>query len=427
MYTDALFGEHAGDGQAVAFCDARADNIDQANRRLADKFGAAPLPGYAPEDFERMLRQERVDSAIVCSVDRTHHDYICRALRAGCDAVAEKPMTIDAPKCQQVVDAVKETGRNLTVAFNYRYAPAHSKVKEVLQSGVVGEVLSVNFEWRLPITHGSAYFRRWHRDKRNSGGLVVHKSTHHFDLAHWWVGSRPRTVFGMGGLSFYGPANADERRLSERERMAFDYAAFAWPRHDRTPEEVDEVVAQVKSGGGNYYRQYSVFETGVSSEDTMGVLVRYASGAIMSYHVHFYSPIGGLAIAFNGTKGRLEYHSGGGAVAGNPYLEKEGGLPKADLPGGSLVDGSPVHAKRLVALPFWSKPIEIELPQGKGGHGGGDALLLRDVFGGGEGGPDPLGRAAGYLDGAYSILTGAAANRSFASDQAVDIEDLVAL
>ena len=88
-------------------------------------------------------------------------------------------------------------------------------MKELLQSGVIGEVISVHFEWLLDTVHGADYFRRWHRDKRNSGGLMVHKSTHQFDLVNWWLDSTPQTVFGMGGLRFYCRENAEKRGITQ--------------------------------------------------------------------------------------------------------------------------------------------------------------------------------------------------------------------
>ena len=50
--------------------------------------------------------------------------------------------------------------------------------------GLVGRPLLVDFSWVLDTSHGADYFRRWHREKQNSGGLLVHKSTHHFDLVN---------------------------------------------------------------------------------------------------------------------------------------------------------------------------------------------------------------------------------------------------
>jgi len=66
-------------------------------------------------------------------------------------------------------------------------------------------------EWLLDTRHGADYFRRWHRNKNNSGGLMVHKATHHFDLVNWWIDSHPVEVSAMGDLDFYGRENAEER------------------------------------------------------------------------------------------------------------------------------------------------------------------------------------------------------------------------
>lgn len=82
-------------------------------------------------------------------------------------------------------------------------------------NGAIGDVHSVHFEWLLNTEHGADYFRRWHRDKRNSGGLLVHKSTHHFDLVNFWLGSRPQTVYAQGSLMFYGKENAEKRGVTE--------------------------------------------------------------------------------------------------------------------------------------------------------------------------------------------------------------------
>lgn len=87
--------------------------------------------------------------------------------------------------------AVKRTGKNVRVTFNHRYAPRHTKIRELIEEGVIGQVFSVHFEWLLSTKHGADYFRRWHRDNRNSGGLLVHKSTHQFDLVNFWIDSQP--------------------------------------------------------------------------------------------------------------------------------------------------------------------------------------------------------------------------------------------
>ncbi len=158
-------------------------------------------------------------------MDRTHDDYIVRALHAGCDVITEKPMTIDEQRALRILDAIEQTGHTVRVAFNYRYAPHHSKVRELLMNNTIGEVYSVHFEWLLNTEHGADYFRRWHREKRNSGGLLVHKSTHHFDLMNFWLDSYPLRVYAEGGLRFYGKENAEKRGITRFYPRAHGYAA----------------------------------------------------------------------------------------------------------------------------------------------------------------------------------------------------------
>src|SRR5690606_4972085 len=146
---------------------------------------------FAPEQFTEMVRQTRPDVVIVTSIDSTHHQYIIDAMELGCDVICEKPMTIDAERAAAVMQAVERTGRDLRITFNFRYAPHVTRVRELLMQGTIGQPLAVDFSWVLDTNHGADYFRRWHARKENSGGLLIHKSSHHFDLVNWWLQSYP--------------------------------------------------------------------------------------------------------------------------------------------------------------------------------------------------------------------------------------------
>ncbi len=153
------------------------------------------------DNFDAMLQQTRPDCVIVTTMDRFHHEYIIRSMDAGCDVITEKPMTIDDEKCRAILAAEQRSGRKLIVTFNYRFTPFATRIKEVLRTGVLGKILSVDFEWLLDTSHGADYFRRWHAHLENCGGLLVHKATHHFDLVNWWIEDEPKTVFALGSLS----------------------------------------------------------------------------------------------------------------------------------------------------------------------------------------------------------------------------------
>lgn len=424
MFLNAIYKLFPESCRLVGLCDINPTRLQVANDELAQAYETEPVPMYGVDEFERMIRDQQVDTVIVTSMDRTHHTYICRAMEAGCDVISEKPMTVDAEKCAEILAVQQRTGKDLRVTFNYRHAPRNSRVKELLQEGVIGEVKSVHFEWLLDTNHGADYFRRWHRDKRNSGGLMVHKATHHFDLVNWWLDSQPREVFGMGDLVFYGRENAEERGVREFyvRGTGSDIASqdpFALDMAKENNAELKKMYHSAEHHDG-YLRDQSVFNYGISIEDDMSVLVRYANKAVMTYHLTAYSPWEGYRVMFNGTEGRLELE-----VQERPYVSGADDDHNQAVNVGGGVDFEIEEPTSILLRRHWQKPQKIEIEESnQGGHGGGDQRLLADLFTPGSE-ADPLGRAAGHVDGALSILTGIAANRCFQTGQIVQVSDLL--
>lgn len=419
MFVNALAGPYSDRAELVGFCDLNQTRMAVHNRWLAEKFGAAAVPQYEAADFGRMLTEQRVDVVVVTSMDRTHDDYIVAALEAGLDVITEKPMTMDSARCRRILDAAEKSSGSVRVAFNYRYNPVHAKVREVLATGTIGEIGSVHFEWLLDVRHGADYFRRWHRDKANSGGLMVHKATHHFDLVNWWIGAEPVTVFADGKLFFYGEENGAKRGLArDYERAAGSPAAADDPfAIDLAGSpQLRELFLEAEHEDG-YHRDQNVFAPGITIEDDMAVLVRYSTGASLSYHLTAYSPWEGYRIGFNGSAGRLEL-----LVRENTFA-----TPPADQQSASAAqhgDAKPGETEALLTLhPLWEPPQTLMHGELGQGHGGGDKRLLESLFG--DPAEDPLGRDADHEDGARSLLIGLAANRSFETGQVVQVSSLL--
>ncbi|MBU6361402.1 MAG: Gfo/Idh/MocA family oxidoreductase [Chloroflexi bacterium] len=419
MFSTAILGRFQDTAELVALCDVNQTRMDYYNGQFVRNFGVTAIPTYKADDFARMIAEQKVDTIIVTTVDRVHHEYIIWAMELGCDVVTEKPMTIDATKCQAIIDAQKRTGKKLTVTFNYRYSPHASKVKQLLMQGAIGQVISVHFEWMLDTRHGADYFRRWHRDKSNSGGLMVHKATHHFDLINWWLDSEPETVFGMGQLAFYGRANAERRGQQNTYARAYgspEASNDPFALHLERNPQMKALFLEAEHEDG-YFRDQGVFSEGITTEDDMAVMVRYKNGATMSYHLTAYSPWEGLRVMFNGTQGRLEL-----SWVESAYNANENDEALVDGVGDyELIDYHIVP--EVVLRPHWHKPMKMKFEWETGGHGGGDVRLLTDIFGIAP--PDPLKRAAGHRDGAMSILTGIAANKSFETGLPVQVSELV--
>jgi len=410
LYLDAIQTTHADKAELVGACDTNAGRLELA-RTHARNAGRAEPRAYPADAFDKMIAETKPDAVIVTSVDSTHSDYICRAMELGCDVITEKPMTTDAEKCQRILDTRRKTGRHCRVAFNYRYMPVRGQIKELLVGGIIGDVLSVDFHWMLDTHHGADYFRRWHSQKRFSGGLMVHKATHHFDLVNWWLSAIPVSVRAAGRRGFYTPAMAKRLGLAshherchtcpEKKKCAFELDLT------RDPKLKALYIDQEKHDG--YFRDRCVFRPEIDIEDSMNVVVSYDSDAILTYSVNAFAAWEGYVVTFNGTKGRLEHKV----------------VEAASTFGSSAIPGAVKDYDVSVRVQPLRKPAyAVEPRTGKGSHGGGDVVMLADLFAPTPG-ADPMLRAADERSGAYSILVGVAANRCFATGETVRIADLV--
>ncbi len=423
MYIGAVAERFAGRTELVAWADTNPGRLDYYDEFMTDRSVALPRR-YEPSAIAAMISEQGVDTVLVTSPDHTHAAVIVACLRAGADVIVEKPLTIDAAGCAAIATAVRETGRRVTVTFNYRYSPRNSALQEVIASGEIGDVTSVTFEWVLDTVHGADYFRRWHREKANSGGLLIHKASHHFDLVNWWIDDHPTRVYASGGLRFYGAANARKRGLDERPERGTGDA----PRTDpfamdlREDERLRRLYLDNEAHDG-YLRDRDVFTDGITIEDNLAVVVDYAGGPTLSYSLNAHSPWEGYRVAVNGTGGRaeLEVVERGAAAEGAKVLD-----PSATAEFGDLGRVRP-RGERLLVQRHWEQAREVPIADLGGAHGGGDDMLLDELFGDpSERATDPLRRAADYQDGIRSVAVGIAGNRSLETGEPVLIADLLA-
>ena len=416
MFINAITNTYRDSAELVGLCDLSQTRMDWYNARLQQDAGLAALPTYHADEFDRMIAETKPDTIIVTTIDATHHRYIVRAMELGCDVISEKPMTTQIDSLRAIYDAIDRTGKTLRVTFNYRYAPAYTALRDLVIKGMVGRPLSVDFSWLLDTSHGADYFRRWHREKHNSGGLLVHKATHHFDLVNWWINSYPQSVNAIGSLLFYGRENAESRgehypyaRYTGEEAAKDD--PFALSLTEKEAFRGLYLNAEAETG---YLRDRYVFGEPITIEDTMAVSVRYRSGAILSYCLIAYSPWEGLRVAITGTKGRVELD----VVENINHLLGDGQAQNASK--GAFKETT------LRVFPMFGTGYEVEVPVGEGGHGGADPVMLEQIFSPNPP-PDPYHRAATHIDGAASCLVGIAANESMRTERLIHISDLFPL
>lgn len=407
MYIGPLLTTFRQQGALVGLLDPDPRRFDVLHEEWPD---TQAIPQYGAHDFDRMVRETQPEVVIVAGVDATHVDYIVPALAHHLQVITEKPMAASASDCRRILRASAQDPGQVVVAFNYRYASIHTEIKTLIHQGLLGRITSIEVTWLIDTYHGASYFKRWNRDRRLSGGLSVHKSSHHFDLMSWWLEQEPVEVFGYGALNYYGqdaefnPLRGGGRHCSTcavRDACAY-YRRWIPRGTDETPDD-----DHLQAFGGRHLRDYSdyrpdacIFDPEIAIEDTYVGTIRYAGGAMASYSVNFSAPYEGYRIAVNGTRGRLEtqyYH------------------PQRTF--------FPVPQQTIEWLPlFGAKGSWVPIIR-SGGHEGGDPALLEDLFLGPA--ARPFSMVSDARAGALAVATGEALWRSVQSGQPVRIKDLL--
>jgi len=380
-------------GDVGELCGVYDVNIKRA--QLVSKKVGKDIPVYT--DFDEMLSKVKPDTVIVTPIDREHDTYVIKALKAGCDVICEKPLTTTFEKALAIKKAQEESGKNVIVTFNLRFHPFFCRIKEIVATGIVGDVYSINYEWMLDTIHGASYFRRWHSERKNSGSLLVHKSTHHFDMINWILGQDPVEVNAIGSQRFYGSSATEEK--GER-CLTCEYKDKCKYYCDIINEPyLKELYFDCEDEDG-YIRDRCLYSDKIDIEDSVNLTVRYSGGTMMNYMLTAHSPYEGLRLVLNGSKGRLEI-------------------------GKILGDKANFDAKIDNYIKFYNRNgevIDIEAESGNGGgHGGADPKLQDSLFRGHE--EEPLGQMADTRAGMMSIGIGVAANISMAEKRRVYLKE----
>lgn len=411
MFIGPLLREFSDHGEIVGFLDVDPKRFAVAAEMYPEAKG---IPTFTGEDsFDAMVAAVKPDTVIVCGIDRTHVTYILKALAKDLNVISEKPMVTTAEDCRRVLEAEKKSKGKVTVTFNVRYIAECRAIKEMILAGKIGRLTHVDLNWYIDTHHGSSYFQRWNRERKNSGGLSIHKSTHHLDMVNWFVGQNPVEVFSYGARNYYGadgelnPKKVDGRRCPTcTDRTSCAYYMRWHGRSEGAQAPKDDHLGTVKASYTDYAPDRCIFDSCIDIEDTYVASIKYDKGALFSYSVNFSTPYEGFRLAINGTKGRIEW-TFYGAPSRMPFaVESE-----------STLDYMPL---------FNGGRERIDVLKGAGSHGGADPILREDLFIG----PDPL---RGYeimsnsLAGAQAVAMGEALWRSAKEKRPISIPELLGM
>ena len=387
-----LVGPYAEFVEMVGLCDSNIKRVEVAKEMIGIN-----VKTYHSKDFDLMVKEQKPDVVIVTTTDSFHVDYICRAMELGCDVVSEKPIATEADQCQRILDTEKKTGRKVYVGFNVRHMNESMEMKRVLSSGELGKIIAIEYHEYLDTQHGASYFRRWHGKTKFSGSLLVHKSSHHFDLINWLLDAEPVDVQAMGKTAFYGSNNAF-RGKNCRNCQFTDQCDFYW---DMNKDKKSMRLYAECEDVDQYYRDGCVWDNAIDSQDTASVQVNYNNGTQLTYTMNAFLPYEGQYICFSGEKGRLD-------VRLNSRQPWETAAPFEFR-----------LTKDRKSTKAWQVFPEV------GGHGGADERVKDMFFKPDQ--PDPTGQRAGSRAGVLSSMIGIAARKSIATGEKIRIDELIKL
>lgn len=235
---------------------------------------------YLCSDWKELLANPDVDAVCIMVRDQYHEEIAVAALEAGKAVYLEKPMALSVEGCDRILETAWRTGSKLFIGHNMRYVPSILKMKEIIDSGLIGEIQSV---WvRHFINYGSCYFRHWCARRETCNGLLLQKGAHDIDVIHWLAGGYTTRVVGMGRLSVYNrttgrlaPGEAPDRKIS--------WDPGCWP-----PLELKGL------------------DPDLNVEDHNMMLMQLDNGVQASYEQCMYTPDAERNYTFIGTRGRVE-------------------------------------------------------------------------------------------------------------------------
>ena len=207
-----VFRDHcADDAVGVAVYDPHPPSVEKAK---------AALPALVVCDCAEDLLDSGIDAVVIATPNCTHLEYTVQALSAGKHVFCEKPVATTVEDCRRMAQLAETSDHVLFIGHEFRHSAYFQKIKRLIDEGALGAPQVVwCHEFRGPFKEK---VDRWIIDERRSGGALVDKNGHHFDLMNWWVDSRPRRVSAFGSKRFNNILNT-EHEVIDNATVSFEY------------------------------------------------------------------------------------------------------------------------------------------------------------------------------------------------------------
>lgn len=280
------------------------------------------IPVY--RDYAQLCAAPDIDWVMIASWNCFHKAQTIAAFEAGKHVFCQKPLATTPADCVEMHQAWKKSGRLFNIGFSLRYTPHYGAIHKLIADGVIGQMVSLEFNEVLGFNHGGYIMGDWRRLNEYAGTHLLEKCCHDIDLANWMVGTRARRVASFGGLNFFVPENARHvRRLGTDRNGRKAYQTWGGL-VGKNPFTADKDIV-----------------------DNQVAILEYENGVRATFHTNCNGGIPERRMYINGTEGTI----------------------RADIVAGSI---------EVARIGFNAKRRQVKVST-QGSHGGGDDRLARDL------------------------------------------------
>lgn len=277
------------DVRILALCDSNPSHLESFAKKW---FPNETLRLY--QDYMDVMTDPEVDGVIITTPDTTHRAIAVAALEHGKHVMLEKPLATTVEDTIAIYRTrMAHPELAFRVGFTLRHSPFYAQIKQLLDSGAIGTVVTIEAKEALDKRHAASFFRRWHRFRVNNGGFMNAKCSHDLDILTWLVGEEPLYMSSFGSRSYFVPNEKAAGRCRDCELVyECKYAATNEPEYWADPGRWD--ACPFNAEGDIIDRQV--------------LNIEYTGGVVASFTVSMLSaePASNRTICIHGSEGSLE-------------------------------------------------------------------------------------------------------------------------
>lgn len=251
---------------------------DEARRKLFQEELNIP-DERAFSGFDELLDKcSDVDGVIIATPVRQHCRMTCSCLEKNLPVFLEKPMAMNIEESMQIVKVARRTGTQLQIGLNMRYSPFFAKIQQVVASGELGAILSIEWKEVLSPSHfAGGYCRDISYSRReNCGAFILEKCCHDMDIINWLMDSPCLRVASFGSRSYFNP-RPDAPGICSPDCPIEKGCIFSLRKFGRLPRSLADV------SGNEHQQEVCVFHSGSDLVDRQSAILEYANGATVSF------------------------------------------------------------------------------------------------------------------------------------------------